>query len=211
MSPKALGCALLLGACLWGRAGHAVVAARSTEDAEPRIESHSVSPPAAACKVVALLPLADAPRSPGSGRLATDALRQALEARGILVVEAAPANDASGKPTPPHLVSGSALARIGAAAGADAAAAGRVLELYTEVEGRPRAVTRKRGVWADVPAEERIASRVALTVRVIDSRTRKLVYAATGRLGPVYGVEPGEALSIVGNALLDRWLGKPAP
>jgi hypothetical protein len=193
---------------LWATVAWAVVPAVSPRDALPAVSVYARVPTKGEVVTVALLPLADAPRTPGSGRLADEALQLALEARGIRVVAAPLPADAAGAPTPaPHL-GGPALAKIGQQARANVTVAGKVLELYSEERYRPYTVVRRRGVYVEVPEEVDLETRMSVSLRVVDVKKGRLLFSASGRYGPVRNLDPREAVRLLMEAVVDRWLSR---
>jgi len=162
-------------------------------------------------KVLALLPLEDAPGTPDSGDPVTDALHRALESHGAEVVEVDATRREGRTATPPRLLPDAALASLARAASADAMMAGRVVEFSVSDRSRPAAVVERRGIYVAVPEENGFETRVVLSVRVVEAKTGRLLLSTTARLGPTRELAPGEALARLAEALVARWAETTSP
>lgn len=204
---RALSTLLLAGTLAVGAApAGAVVTARSTQDAAPRITAQVNGKPTLPLGPVGLLPLGDAPHAPGTGQAVGDALCTALASRGTECRPLDPPNDAAGKPLSGGMVSETQLAGAGREAGVEVAITGRVTLLDIDASWLPNLVVWRSGVLVDVPAGGVVRTNLTFQLRAVATATGKLLCSAQVLHGPVERT-PEQALAEAAAAALDRCFG----
>ncbi len=182
----------------------AVVQASRAGDDRVAVQSTLRQRPAGLVRV-GLLPLQGPPRDDASGGLATDLLRRELERRGLRVAVLPLPPDAGGTPIPAPLVSPARAAALAREAGAGAVITGRLQGFDVETSARPAVLAPRAGALVALPGENRVRTRVKLTLRVFDVDTGAVMYEASARAGPVVGRAAEDVLRRALSAAVAPW------
>jgi len=183
-----------------------VVQARPAREAGPQVTALVQDEPGNPLGTVGLLRLGDAPRAPGTGQWVSDALCEALKARGAECRVLTPSTDAARNHLSGALATDTQLVGIGRESGVELAITGRVTLLDVETDWLPDLVVWRPGVAVDVPAGRIIRTNLVFQLRAVSIETGQLLCSAQVRHGPVEQ-DPEQAVAAAAVASLNECFG----